>query len=220
MYYPIDTATLEHLMERRNQDYPKVSQAVADLEWKRMHPGDTNRNESQSHRGPHRIGREPEPDSPDWALGGREDEDVRDQRTDVTGEVPLTTGGYPITGRGTGMTSIPELSAAVNGARAISAEAAGMLSQVIQAFDDHLHFQEIIEKLQEAVGAHSQIMDGVGSESGSLMAANGKLIAAIAHVEEAQQACGQALMDCAAARQAVSGSHEDDDRFIHGIHSV
>lgn len=221
MYYPIDTNTLQMLVDRRNQDYPIVSQAVADIEWKRAHPEQSEPNESTTMRNPGRMGREPGPESADWALGGREDEDVHDPDQDVTGDVPPTTGGYPVTGRGTGMSTIPEVIAAVNGARSTSGEGLAIIQQIITALQyENLPFQAAIDKLEQAMMFHTAVMDGMGSGSGALMEANGKLVAAITFLNESQEAVAKALMDAGAAARAVAGSHDDDERFIQAIASA
>jgi hypothetical protein len=54
---------------------------------------------SQSVRQPGRMGREPEPGSEDWALGGREDEDVPHHEDVKVGTVPAGVGQHPM-GRG------------------------------------------------------------------------------------------------------------------------
>jgi hypothetical protein len=63
--------------------------------------------ESQTLRNQGRMGREPEPDSEDWVLGGRADEDVFPAQETVTGVVPAGVGQYPM-GRGSGMPTIQE----------------------------------------------------------------------------------------------------------------
>lgn len=75
--------------------------------------------ESQSLRHPHRLGREPDSDSPDWYLGGRESEELAPlpKQQANAGDPP----GYSL-GRGPQMASITELANLVNAASAAGAE--------------------------------------------------------------------------------------------------
>ena len=104
--------------------------------------------ESQSLRQPGRLGREPEPKSPDWYLGGRESEELTPVPTPKNTENPP---GYAL-GRDPKMASITELANLVNAAGGAGAEAIAALNTAK-------------ESLQRAQAACTQLLDQSSSIS-------------------------------------------------------
>lgn len=118
IYYPMDIPTLEMIADQFNNwqghgwlknetppDLPTTAEPV-----------------HKSLRNPGRMGREPEPDSPDWYLGGRQDEEVVASNSGAPiAPVPPSTGGGPV-GRGS-MASIDEMAGYINSAGAEGAAA-------------------------------------------------------------------------------------------------
>lgn len=118
---------------------------------KRPIPGP--RSQTLRHKG--RIGREPENDSADWALGGRQDEDVPRQEDEVRGVVPHHVQGQEV-GRGS-----MSISAAVLGAR----RAIEHTSEVTRTL------QEMRAKLYTAKGEIAVLLgDGNGETLNNWMA--------------------------------------------------
>lgn len=103
--------------------------------------------ESQPLRQPGRIGREPNPRSSAWALGGRQDEDVISSGEEKRGVIPPYADAY-----GMGRSMISELAGYINAAGAAGAEARNALDQAIEA-------------LGRARGAIAQAVGEASSES-------------------------------------------------------
>jgi hypothetical protein len=117
MRLPMDMATYLHLHEtmynvhlRELRRWNAKQDDIQNL---------TRQNESQSLRGPHRLGREPEPGDDDWGLGGREDEDVIPHGEVTTGAIPPGVAGYQVGGT----VSADETAGQVNAANAFLSEA-------------------------------------------------------------------------------------------------
>jgi len=92
---PADT---EQLIEEVLPTFRKMAEEAY-----RQHERDPNiprsrlTSSSQSMRGPHRMGREPEPTSNEWALGGREDEDSGHVSPSFNQSVPSYVDGHSMT---------------------------------------------------------------------------------------------------------------------------
>jgi len=97
MYLPLNEETLARFEEREHEDSRLIHGEVR----RSKPPSGGDAGESTTLRNPGRMGREPSKQSPDWALGGRADEDVQVQPTGkeripmgVLGKVV----GRPVTG--------------------------------------------------------------------------------------------------------------------------
>jgi hypothetical protein len=172
MSLPLDAEMISLLTTRERQDYNRLldkaraeNAKLPEMPFLRPPP-------PQSHSmlpkpGSRRFGRTPATggDQPDWALGGRADEDV--QADPKTHAVPPTTGGHPMTGR-SGQMSVAGVRANIVAA---AAEASGAAGAITEAHDPHLnaiieHFREVIEEyLPNAAG-------GLENAAASIAAAN------------------------------------------------
>lgn len=125
MYHPFDAATQAHInsaMEIHARDLLRWTMSVEGAGTV-VHPNP----ESQSLRGVQRIGREPEPTSDDWVLGGRDDEDVAKDRITYKPKIPAHVQGQEV---GRFVASITEVIGHLNLAAMKTGEALSVLSDM------------------------------------------------------------------------------------------
>lgn len=210
MYYPFDLGTYIYLNETRyNQDSERIEEGKLDhiRRASRMIPGQgMPPNQSQSARQPGRMGREPDADSDDWGLGGREDEDTRVQYgsddlamplpDDVEGHAegkhqpPTIWSGLSTESGGTGMTSIPELAAQANSAIAKLQEA-------------HANAETTRTLVKEAIGTINLILSNSTGET----------------VSSALHAAIGAANEQDSSMNAMGGSVDQLQQFISNLHA-
>jgi hypothetical protein len=110
---------------------------------------------------------DPAPDSPNWHLGGREDEDIIPESEENSGIVPVGVYGSPI-GRGSGMASIIEVQAMLNASTIAGAEALEALSQAKDSVDRaRAAIQEVLStsmshSLSAALSNYGITLDRIG----------------------------------------------------------
>jgi hypothetical protein len=102
---------------------------------------------SRSLRQPQRLGREPEPNAPEWYLGGRESEEL--VPSDPSTNPPPASGGYSL-GRGSSVPSIDEVAGMVQAAKLAAGEA-------------HTAAEQAEVRLNEAFRAISEVAGDTGS---------------------------------------------------------
>jgi hypothetical protein len=217
MYFPFDIKTYTYLMETRyNQDLARINTERIAQELHGEGSGSRS-GSSQSLRQPGRMGREPGLDSPDWVLGGRADEDVVPVEEEVHPPISEGVSGHSM--GGTGMASLTELAAMINGAGVAGNEAYASVELAknnIQAAN--IALLGAMERLDDAVRTYA----GVLAESGS----SGRVAAALGATQRARNACeavqatlqGQ-LHSCDEAQSAINDAGEQGNAFVANLFS-
>lgn len=127
----------EHMMDGQNKPPTLVSETP----------------ESTSLRGKHRLGREPEPNSDDWVLGGRIDNDVFIPERKVN---PDNIGGHVLgRGRAADMASIEEMVGALSEANMRAGEAQAVMAQEKENLVAAVNAANEAYKLAASIGADS-----------------------------------------------------------------
>jgi hypothetical protein len=172
MSLPLDAEMISLLTTRERQDYNRLldraraeNAQLPDMPFLRPPP-------PQSHSmlpkpGSRRFGRTPatEEDQPDWALGGRADEDV--QANPKTHAVTPTTGGHHMTGRGSNM-SVADVRAMIVAANVEAQGAHGALSEA-----DDPNLNAALAALEDATDQYmANAAGGLENAMGTLAAAS------------------------------------------------
>jgi hypothetical protein len=153
--------------------------------------------ESQSLRGIHRLGREPEPTAEDWALGGREDEDSgKLAPSDNPPRVPSRIAGQQM---GRNAVSISELIAMNQSAALMSGEAIGAI-------------QEAQNTLAAACGKLSETMNELAAMQGQ---STSQLLTEYYHLmqtaERDVQSCREQLEN---VKGQIAAGQEKGEEFV------
>jgi hypothetical protein len=133
MHYPLTPEAAQHLRDQERADSRRIPGLVVDSAPERpgwflqRHP------ESRSLRQPGRMGREPEPASDDWALGGREDEDSG--KTKPPNSPPRTPEGVAGQEVGRHVASVDELVGMTRQVQLLTGEGMGTLQGVRDELD-------------------------------------------------------------------------------------
>jgi hypothetical protein len=150
MYHPFDARTEEYLREALASQIQEVREWIRGIAESTIVTSEPDP-ESQSLRGEQRTGREPaDPQSEDWALGGRDDEDVAKDRVTYKPKIPTHVQGQEV---GRFVASITEVIGHLNVAAMKSGEALSILS----GMQDEL--QTVIACIDEA---SSQVIQAKG----------------------------------------------------------
>lgn len=173
MSFPLDQEmlTLLHGMERRHYNTLLEKARRENSELPRMpflEPPPSGSQSMLPKPGSRRFGRTPatEEDQPDWALGGRDDEDV--QADPKTHPVPPTTGGYPMTGR-SGMSNA-DVQAQI---AAANAEANGAIGAMTEAKDPSI--LAAISHVEDALDMTGNAYSGLENARAGIAAANAQV---------------------------------------------
>lgn len=137
MHWPLSNgarATLAQQAKDLTQQFNRDTEAEADEgDWEFAGEPDNPQSQPIKHKG--RMGREPEPTSADWALNGREDEDIIPEDQVVTGVVPDHVQGQSV-GR-SGM--LGHNVAIVQGALARTDQVISLANEAAMALDGVVH---------------------------------------------------------------------------------
>jgi hypothetical protein len=197
MYLPIDEHTRGIFRAREQADSRLISASVTgdDNEYKgRDRVG--KRPESTTLRGPHRIGREPPPDSDDWKLGGRKDEESIDRPMPDPPKPPDNADVIKI---GRTMATITEMIAGVNEAGLHGGEAIAAL-------------QEAHNALERAVGALEQNLNVLAMLQGeSTSQTLGDMTAIIRQAETDVRSLREQIKEI---QNAIAASQEKGEELI------
>jgi hypothetical protein len=224
MYWPLDNASVVHLTQRLLKDQARMESAKRYQQALDEMPYRPSDNRSQSARQPGRLGREPAPDSPDWALGGRADEDVS-PHTDAAGGLPVPEGvagegmgrsqphhwtGGGATNNG-GTVGIQEDAALIRLMQAKSSEAQSILRDVL---DQQGRVNNAIELIDEA---KSQIRILIGTdEPGETLTA---LFSALNTAQEDARRLSAVMRESWSAPSSLVTAREKGEDFIARLYS-
>jgi hypothetical protein len=201
MDYPLTDHAHELLEEMRRNDDERVRVWSDQSAERRYQPRSRSQPDSQSLRGPHRLGREPVTgdDEEDWVLGGRQDEDIIPQGQDRRGVVPPTVHGEQL-GRGTGMASIEEIIGMMHAAAAHVGEA------IAAAQDAENQLQVAVASLEETAGIVAQVRGTVQS---------GLLNSYVHGLNDGSEKVQVAATNIRESRQSLEGALEAGEQFIN-----
>lgn len=200
---PVPPETVRVLEDRYLSDsrrLPALIQADADRKYDTVQEADLP--DSQSLRGPHRMGREPvtAEDQDDWSLGGRADEDIIPLGEERRGTVPATTDGTSM-GRGTGM----DVGEAI-GALQQAAMNGGSAWQAVQGGKDE------IQKAMTELEAARTLVSGVRGN-----AVSDTLNAYMDCLNDALEKCSLTLGALERAHQLISSGQEYGETYINAL---
>lgn len=224
MYYPLDNASTVHLSKRAFTDMARMHNAQEYQRARDEAPFKPSDNRSQSARQPGRVGREPPPDSPDWVLGGRADEDVQSTFGNDDLGVPLPDhveghsegrqqpdtiwGGQANNG---GNVGIQENAALIRAMQAKASEAHLVLGEVL---DGHVRLMGVIEQIEEAKGSIHLLVGG--DEPGPTLA---DALNALEVAREAVQRLATTMNGAWVAPRALVLAREKGEEFIARLYS-
>lgn len=196
MRYPFDGHVITMLERQARLDSRTIQTALADEERDQANrPQRDGPGQSTNHRGltPHRMGREPELDSPDWHLGGREDEEIIPENTNPP-VIPSHVYGKRL---GT-MTTINEVQAILNEANVNVGEAMGAANQA----------HDSLTAAREAITHAAGLIGGLlGSSSGSTLSDS------LAGLQGAADSMSHALSTIADAQGALASAEENNTTY-------
>lgn len=207
MHYPLDEHAEANLREQEENDRIRLPKMIVDsvpekpskylLPWdERLKPPS-----SQSLRNKGRAGREPEPNSEDWVLGGRDDEDSGKTAgpEDFT-RPPMGVIGKPVMGRS--MASLDETVGSVNA----SAMKSGEALTVVQECENELALASAA--LEESRNLIVGAMQQVRSET----LANEALM-----LEQAQNRVSSMVAELERVKGEIIHAHELGEQFIGNV---
>lgn len=203
MDIPISERTRRLFAERERADNATIREKT-DKNAEARHAAGQPRNlpDSVSLRHPHRLGREPEPGSDDWALGGRQDEDIIDSRDDRVGKVPRRVQGQSI--GGAKMATVSEIVGLVQQAAVYGGECFAATQEADQVL------QNALASLEQATDVINYVRDS--ADVGTLNAYASKL-------NDATEKIGVALQTLGEARTAIEEGQAQGEQFIASLYS-
>ena len=208
MHYPLDEESAQHLRDQEQADGRRIPKLVTGSvpegsrprrAWDRPRPARDD--DSRSLRQPSRVGREPEPGSQDWALGGREDEESGKTKPPI--KPPRTPRGVAGQEVGRHVASVDELIGMAQQIALVTGEAIGSLNEARDALDiASAKVEEGLSELaalqgqatSETLGAYHQILTQAGTDIRALMEQAEEIASAIgAGHEKGEEFIGRLL---------------------------